>query len=281
MSLSTNALLGYPEDARLLIINADDFGMCQAINSAILRAFREGVVRSTSLMTPCPWALNAMQILRENPDLPFAVHLTLIAEMRDYLWGPLSPRDKVPSLVNEAGHFFPLNRMTDLMAQARLDEVEMEFRAQIEFVLKAGLKPTQLDWHCFRNAGRADILDLTIGLAKEYGLALRVYDPPVNAELRIQGLPCLDHELLDSYRLDVNGKAARYAQMLRDLPAGLSEWAIHPAYGNAELQALEPTSWRVRESDFEFALSPETHELILQEGIILLDYRPLQAKWRR
>jgi chitin disaccharide deacetylase len=281
MPQSTNALLGYPEDARLLIINADDFGMCQSINAAILRAFKEGVVRSTSLMAPCPWALNAMQILRENPEIPFAVHLTAIAEMHHYSWGPLTPKDKVPSLVNEAGYFFKIERMTDLLAQVKLEEIEIEFRAQIEFVLKAGLKPTQLDWHCFAEGGRADILDMTVGLAKAYGLALRISEPRMTEKLRAEGLPCLDHKLLDSYRLDTTGKSARYAQMLRDLPAGLSEWAVHPGYGNAELQALEPTSWRVRETDYEFVMSPEAHPLILQEGVILLDYRPLQAVWQR
>ena len=49
----TNRLLGYPADARLLIINADDFGMCHAANAAITRSLTEGVVTSTTLMVPC------------------------------------------------------------------------------------------------------------------------------------------------------------------------------------------------------------------------------------
>jgi chitin disaccharide deacetylase len=59
----TNHLLGYPVDARLLIINADDFGMCHAINEAIFRALKQGVLGSTTLMVPCPWALHAMHFL--------------------------------------------------------------------------------------------------------------------------------------------------------------------------------------------------------------------------
>src|SRR5215213_2755318 len=100
----TNSLLRYSDDARLLIINADDFGMCHAINEAILRSIKEGIVQSTSLMTPCPWALNAVQILKENPDISFAVHLTTISEMHNYRWSPLSPKEKVPSLVDENGY---------------------------------------------------------------------------------------------------------------------------------------------------------------------------------
>jgi hypothetical protein len=53
----TNRLLGYPADARLLIVNVDDFGMCHAVNEAVFRAFKNGMLRSTTRMVPCPWAL--------------------------------------------------------------------------------------------------------------------------------------------------------------------------------------------------------------------------------
>src|SRR5215211_1799688 len=99
----TNELLGYPADARLLILNADDFGMYQAINEAVLRTLKEGVVRSTTLMAPCPWASHAMQLLRDNPDVAFGVHLTVICDLANYKYGPLTPREKVPSLIDEAG----------------------------------------------------------------------------------------------------------------------------------------------------------------------------------
>lgn len=59
----TNQLLDYPDDARLLIINADVFGMCHAANAAITRSLTAGVVTSTTLMVPCVWAPNAMQWL--------------------------------------------------------------------------------------------------------------------------------------------------------------------------------------------------------------------------
>ena len=78
-------------------------------------------------------------------------------------------------------------------AQVKLDELEMEFRAQIETVLAAGLKPTHLDWHALRFGGRTDIFDLMIRLAKEYGLALRVIGRPAIEKVQSQGLP--DHRL--------------------------------------------------------------------------------------
>lgn len=276
----TNELLGYPPDARLLIVNADDFGMYHAVNEAIFRTLREGVVCSTSLMVPCPWALHAMHLLRENPDIPFGVHLTIIRDLSNYAWGSLTPRKDVPSLIDETGYFYSLEHLSDVLSQAKLDEVEVEFRAQIEAVLTAGLRPSHLDWHCLHNGGRADILDMTVELAKEYGLALRVYDPPMIEKLQSQGLPTDDHDLLDSYDLDREDKSARYIHMLRELPMGLSEWAVHPGLGNSESQAIDPGGWQVRQTDFEFLMSSAAREIIQQEGIILISYTSLQELWQ-
>lgn len=276
----TNRLLGYPHDARLLIINADDFGMCHAINDGIIRSIHEGVVRSTSLMVPCPWALHAMELIRKNPNVTFGVHLTVICEAVNYRWKPLTSKERVSSLLDEAGNFYSFEGIPEFAARAKLGEVEIEFRAQINTVLSNGLKPTHLDWHCLANGGRDDIFDLTLGLAKEYGLAVRVHAPSFVHMLQSHGLPISDYQLLDSYRINTLDKAAHYAQLLRELPSGLSEWAVHPGIGNAELQALEVDSWQVRQTDFDFLISPQAKELIQQEGIILLNYRPIQVVWQ-
>src|SRR4051794_2894078 len=102
---AVNRLLGYPDDARLLIINADDFGMCHAINAATLRALREGIASSTTLMAPCPWAPHALRLLTEHPEIPFGVHLTIISEHSACRWGPLASKVTAPSLLDEAGCF--------------------------------------------------------------------------------------------------------------------------------------------------------------------------------
>jgi chitin disaccharide deacetylase len=279
-NLRANELLGHPPDARLLIINADDFGVYHAVNAAILRSLRDGVARSTTLMVPCPWALHAMRLLRDHPDIAFGVHLTVISEFADYRWGPLTSRNEVPSLLDETGFFYSNDRQAELLARARLDELEAEFRAQIEAVLAAGLRPTHLDWHCLRDGGRPDIFDLTFGLAKEYGLALRVFDPAQSTRLQRRGLPTVDHGVVDSTRLATAGKTDRFARMLRELPAGLSEWAVHPGLGTAEARAID-VWWPKRAADLRFLVSREARETVAAEGIVLLDYRALQAIWNR
>lgn len=277
---TTNRLLGYPDDARLLIINADDFGMCHATNAAIIRTLTEGIVRTTTLMVPCSWSLHAMRLLRENSDFDFGVHLTAIGDGYDYRWGPLTPRDRVPSLVDETGYFYNFDRMAEFFARARMDELEVEFRAQIEAVLAAGLKPTHLDWHSLRIDARTDIPGVILGLAKEYGLALRVRGRAFIEKVQSQGLPCNDYDFMDSSMLDTTDKPALLARMLHELPAGLSEWAVHPGLDTPELLAVEPGDIRFRQTDYDAMLSPEVREVIRREDIVLLSYAALQPLWQ-
>jgi chitin disaccharide deacetylase len=277
-SARTNSLLGYPGHARLLLINADDFGMCHAVNEAIIRSLEEGIVVSCSVMVPCPWALHALAWLQETPDVSFGVHLTSVSEQPTYRWGPITCRTEVPSLVDEAGYFYPESRIGEFLEQLDVGELEREYRAQIERVLGAGLQPTHLDSHCGVHTGREEIFEMTLDLAHEYGVPLRAYYRPFIEMMQRRGHPTNDHDLMDSYDLDTTDKAARYARMLRELPAGLSEWAVHPGLGNAELRAAVP-SWRVRQTDFDFVVSQEARTIVQEEGIILVDYRALLALW--
>jgi chitin disaccharide deacetylase len=251
-----------------------------AVNAGILRALTDGVARSTTLMVPCPWALHAMRLLRDHPDIAFGVHLTAVSEFADYRWGPLTPRNEVPSLLDETGAFFSNDRQAELLARTRLEELQAEVRAQIEAVLAAGLRPTHLDWHCLRDGGRPEIFDLTLGLANKYGLALRVFDPTRSDRLQRRGLPTVDHAVVDSTRLATAGKAARFVRMLRELPTGLSEWAVHPGLGTAEARAIDGW-WPKRTADLRFLVSREARETVAAEGIVLLDYHALQAIWDR
>src|SRR5919202_5818277 len=139
-----NSLLGYPADARLLLVNADDFGMCHAVNEAIIRSLTEGIVGSFTVMVPCPWALHALTWLQEAPAVPFGVHLTSVSEQPTYRWGPITCRTEVPSLVDQAGYFYPESRIEEFLDRVDVGELEREYRAQIEHVLNAGLQPTPL-----------------------------------------------------------------------------------------------------------------------------------------
>jgi chitin disaccharide deacetylase len=279
----SSELLGFPRDARVLIINCDDFGMHPGINAAVVDSIEEGIASSCSLMVPCPAAPRAMQLLGRRPAIPFGIHLTLVCDTADYRWGPLTARERVPSLLDDTGQLFVPTAAgrSELLARARLDEIELEFRAQIDTVADAGLTPTHLDFHCLADGGRDDIFDLTVTLAAEYGLAVRVWLERGRGKARQQGLPVTDHNFLDSFSLGVDGKAARYAQLLGELPVGLSEWAVHPALGDEGWRAIEPVGWRVRQTDYEFLTSPQAVEILQREGVVVIDYRTIQRAWSR
>ena len=284
-----NHILGYPLDARLLIVNADDFGACFAQNLGTIRSIDEGLVRSCSLMSPAPWSLHAAHFLKENPRISCGVHLTLVSEYPPYRWGPLTPAQAVSSLVDESGYFRLDDGIPDLLLYGELAEIEREFRAQIEWTFAQEVNVTHLDGHYHVHEEREDIFDLTVSLALEYGLALRVGKRTHIDALQALGYPTNDHDVMDSGRTRPEDKPEVFTRLLRELPSGLSEWAFHPGIVSDELRAVmhEPVIPGVsatpegRQSDFDFITSDEVGAIVKQEGIQVLDYAVLQPFWQR
>ncbi|MEY9845540.1 polysaccharide deacetylase family protein [Streptacidiphilus sp. MAP5-3] len=279
-SVQSTEELGFPPDSRLLIVNCDDFGMYPAINAAVVESIEQGIASSCSVMPSCPAASDAMQRLRRRPGIGFGIHLTLVCEMPRLRWGPLAGEEKVPSLLDDKGQLFAPTSAgrAALLGQARLDEVELEFRAQIDAVADVGLTPTHLDFHCLADGGRDDIFDLTLALAGEYGLAVRTWLKLGRDVVRRRGLVAVDNDFLDSFSLDSAGKAAQYARLLRDLPSGLNEWAVHPSLADEVSRAVDD-GWLVRRTDYEFLTSPQAREVLRQEGIVVIDYKLIQRVW--
>lgn len=91
--------MNLPEYPRRLILNADDFGRSRSINEAVIRAHREGVLTSASLMVNEPDCAEAVALAKENPKLGVGLHLALLCG-RSAL-----PPEKIPGLVNARGEF--------------------------------------------------------------------------------------------------------------------------------------------------------------------------------
>jgi hypothetical protein len=68
-------------------------------------------------------------------------------------------------------------------------------------------------------------------------------------KVRSLGKPAVDGTWLDGFAIDVEDKPQTYERLLRALPPGLSEWAVHPALATEDWKAIEPAGWRVRQSD--------------------------------
>ena len=137
--------LGYPRDAKLIIVHADDLGMAHSVNAATTKAFETGLVNSASIMVPCPWLTEIAAYARANPKADLGLHLTLTSEWTNLRWGPVMSKDRVSSLLDKDGSF----HLTETEAAKAADpkEVELEIRAQIERARSLGIVPTHLDSH--------------------------------------------------------------------------------------------------------------------------------------
>ena len=88
-----------PDSVRRLIVNADDFGRSHSINEAVIRAHRDGVLTTASLMVNEPAFDEAVKLAKENPKLGVGLHLTLL------VGHSALPPEKIPGLVNSRGEF--------------------------------------------------------------------------------------------------------------------------------------------------------------------------------
>jgi predicted glycoside hydrolase/deacetylase ChbG (UPF0249 family) len=284
-SKSLAQLLGFSDDARLLIINADDFGMCHAENVATIAGLEHGAFCSSTIMVPCPWFEEAATFARRAPAADLGVHITHTSEWEMFRWGPVSGRSAVPSLVDERGYFY--RDVDSLYAHARLEEVELETRAQIEQALAAGIDVTHLDSHMGTVQLDVNYHDLYVRLAAAYRLPIRMAS---RAWMRDMGMGRIVEQ---ADRLGVlapdhfwyggppspESTAAHWTEVLRNLKPGVNEVYIHAAADEPEMHVLGNT-WAQRVADHRFFTSPTTQALIRDLGITLIGYRPIRELQR-
>ena len=275
--------LGYPRDAKLLIVNTDDLGMAHSIDAASIKAFSTGMVTSGSIMVPCPWLPEIANYARSHPDADLGLHLTLTSEWAHYRWGPVLGKDKVPSLFDPAGYLYP----AEDVAAAHIDphEAEAEIRAQIERAKAFGIQPTHLDSHMGTLYQNKALFEVLLRVAREHKLPVRIAREWRNRAPYFESVIKPDDILLDS-SVTIGDDVPEdqwvqfYTGAIKSLKPGVTEFGIHLAYDDEEMRnvAFEHPGWgaRWRQRDFDFFTSDTFRQLLKENGVTLIKWSAIR-----
>ena len=280
--------LGYSDKDILVIVNIDDVGLHKDETEASFRALKFGMVKSGSIMVPCPNFDQVITLWQENPETDLGIHLTLTSEWGEtYPWAPVLPKSEVPSLYNAEGSMWSTDEAFLLHAKGK--DVERELEAQINKVLDTGLQPSHLDHHM--NIHRhSDFLSIVVELSRKYMLPVHIPGRKRNKlpfrknnliSLRRRGYVFPDTQKgtykIGGHNLSPDFWKAKYHDHLRSLKPGVHIIKVHIASRTKELQNI--TGMRdssIRQIDYDVWTSDDTRKLAEELGIIFIGYRPLQ-----
>ncbi len=265
---------------RQLIVNGDDFGLSPAVNAGMVELARLGTLTSASLLVTMPGAEESLALAR-SAGLDVGVHLNICAGR------PLSPPDRVPTLLDRTGRFPSAGAVARryLTGRLRLEEVEREWSTQIERVLAAGLRPSHLDSHCHLHL-YPRLWALIHRLARRYGIrgvrgavAGFILQPPGLPAARLtlgrtRSRPDLYHP--DHWSvLTVQGRARSSVPLdtlLRALLPGVTELICHPGHVDDALRTRDPLS-DPREDEWRLLARPHFRDALRRGGIGLTSWK--------
>ena len=261
------------QDIRL-VVRADDMGVAQAVNEACIQAYRDGIVTSVEILVPGPWFLDAVRLIKENPDVDVGVHLALTSEWERVKWRPLT---HAPSLVDADGYFRPMTKQDPgfppdtgfIDAHPRLDEVERELRAQIETAQRhLGKRVSHVSAHMLAARATPELQALTERLAGEYGL--RMEDDGVKYAGNFGSNTSTPEQ-----------REQALVELLERLQPG--DWFLveHPAFDTPEMRGFGHKGYEHVAADragvTRAYLSPRVREVIDRRGIALIGYPGISA----
>jgi predicted glycoside hydrolase/deacetylase ChbG (UPF0249 family) len=274
--------LGYPRDAKLIIVHADDLGMAHSVNAATTKAFETGLVNSASIMVPCPWLTEIAAYARANPQADLGLHLTLTSEWTNLRWGPVVSKDRVSSLLDKDGYL----RLTESEAAKLADpkEVELEIKAQIERARALGIVPTHLDSHMGTLYQNKELFEVFLRVARENKLPVRVAKEWFTRTDFLPSLLSPDDVFVDRVitigpNVAPQDWAKFYSDALRKLEPGVTEFVVHLAYDDTEMRGATfnhpdwGAAWRQR--DFDFFTSDAFRKVLEENKIKLITWREL------
>ena len=284
--------------SRFLIINADDFGVCPATNDAIEQIFNEGILSSTTLMTPCAAAENAIQRVRSNPKIRMGLHITTTSEWA-CKWGPVAPLESVKTIADRDGHMYAA--VKEFAEHANSVEVAAEMEAQYQFMKTRGVPPTHADSHMGSLYGLTGVsfMKETLEFCAEKKLAFRFPKNITGAKgiirietlpeplaamhkqalvyAKILGVPLIDNLFTSTAAFSDLTSYEKlqhvYFDIIDNLPEGISEIYMHPSLEYSPFAKDNPDRWRVRIWEHRLLLDISFRKHIESEDIMLVNYQ--------
>lgn len=271
--------------ARILTVNADDFGFTRGVNRGIVDCHLRGILTSTTLMANGGAFDDAAGLARAHPSLDAGAHLVLVQGCSVLTGAPLPP--SVPALARA-------------LALRRLDPYA-ELRAQLEKILAAGVRVTHLDTHKHTHL-LPRVLDAVLRLAEEYRVrwvrrpfdlpmpasrkpvpasvrlarrAMQPFERRFEARIRARGARTTDH--FAGFQWTGSFTADDLIALLRALPEGVTEFMTHPGYCDGELRSAPTRLKDSREAELRVLMDARVRQALDECGIRLASYAELEA----
>lgn len=293
---------------KYLIVNADDYGMCKSANDAVEDLFRKGMLKSSTIMMPCPAAEDAVKFSIDNPQYAIGIHLTMTSEWQTYRWKPISGGK---TLIDEEGYMWHNSRQVG--KNASYEDLEAEIRAQVDKAHAMGMKPSHLDNHMGSLYGhftlRFGLMKMTLRLCGEYGYAFRLFTKTVKSlcpsdvpyavysplkllsghwgkkynvlmpdYLLFPDWPAMNKIITPKSKGDFDEDYLNYREEIlkiwANIPEGITETFVHPAMNTDELRSITG-AWHQRVWEYRLLGDPYTHEYLKEHGVELISYREL------
>lgn len=284
----------YAQGRRALVIHEDDVGMTHGSNVAFRELSARGVVSSGSVMAPCPWFPETLEIAAAEPGLDLGVHLTLNAEKRPVKWRPLTRPPPSAGITDEAGYFWA--SPADVRRHAEPEAVEAELRAQIDAAIAGGIDVTHLDAHCGAVMS-PKFLPIYRRLGEAYDLPVVMMRRFEGGNPRPAGAPALAPEFLEAAEAaTADGEPVFdlffetpwdrteapepvYRAALASVPEGISFFAFH-FNAPGDFEAVEPEFARYRTDEYALFSSGQVEPMLAELGVELIGMRELRDKRR-
>jgi predicted glycoside hydrolase/deacetylase ChbG (UPF0249 family) len=286
--------LGWPAGKKVIMLHADDIGMCPEANMAAKDQLTKGEIQSAAVMIPCPNAEEFITWAKENPAMDVGLHLTLTSEWKKHRWGPITPDAEVPGLLDPEDKLW--RSVPEVVQHASAEEVEKEIRAQIEQSIAWGYRPDHIDTHMGTLFGDPSYVKVYMKVAQEYGIPANIIDisvPAVLAEFRSQGYPMDDSvvKMSEEYTLpkldfftsapkadSYEEKVESFKSLIKSLQPGLTEIIFHPSVETDNLRGITG-SWQQRVWESQIFADPDLINYFKEEGIIFTNWKEIMTRF--